>query len=172
MYQYLPNHLAYPYRVKGGEEWWRVRFLSSRHNLLHIKLIHHIREEWRDFHSSHSFFFDDAKIVQTSAAFLFAKIQNRRVSLQVFPVTGNVSGKNREKIGGNREICREKQENRTKKQKTSTYQKCCLQYIYITLIWPLESKTGKDITVDVAFIVSLSDGELSRVTIFIASVKL
>ena len=53
-------------------------------------------------------FFDDAKIVQTSAAFLFAKIQNRRVSLQVFPVTGNVSGKNREKIGGNREKNREK----------------------------------------------------------------
>ena len=85
-----------------------MRFLSSRHNLLNIKLIHNIREELRDFHSSHSFFFDDAKIVQTSAAFLFAKIQNRRVSLQVFPVTGNVSGKNREKIGGNREKNREK----------------------------------------------------------------
>ena len=36
----------------------------------------------------------------------------------------------------------------------------------------MESKTGKDITIDVAFIVSLSDGELSQVTIFIASVKL
>ena len=39
-----------------------------------------------------------------------AKIQNKKVVLQVFPATGNVSGKNREKIGGNREICREKTE--------------------------------------------------------------
>ena len=79
--------------------------------------------------------------------------------------TGKKSGVTGKKTG-------KKQENKTKKQKTSTYQKCCLQYIYIALIWPLESKTGKDITVDVAFIVSLSDGELSRVTIFRASVKL